>query len=201
MKICTKCKIEKKLSEFNKNNQQTCGLSCWCKDCMRFYIHTHYIQNKVRILKRQIEYRKFNPEKVRQSQRNYYKKNKVKIIKNSIEYERIKIQTDIKLKIVKSLRSRVYQAIINKSKSTKILLGCTVKFLKKYLESQFKEGMSWNNHEIHGWHIDHIKPCASFDLSKLEEQQKCFHYTNLQPLWAKDNLKKGSKYHGRSNSS
>ena len=53
--------------------------------------------------------------------------------------------------------------------------------------------MSWGNYGK--WHVDHIRPCASFNLVNEEEQKKCFHYTNLQPLWAKDNLSKGSKYY------
>jgi hypothetical protein len=65
--------------------------------------------------------------------------------------------------------------------------------LFKHLESKFTEGMSWSNYGYKGWHVDHIKPCASFDLSDPEEQKKCFHYTNLQPLWWYDNFKKGAK--------
>jgi desulfoferrodoxin (superoxide reductase-like protein) len=61
------------------------------------------------------------------------------------------------------------------------------------LEKQFKLGMNWDNYGRSGWHIDHIKPCASFDLTKKEEQLKCFHYTNLQPLWARENLIKSDK--------
>lgn len=53
--------------------------------------------------------------------------------------------------------------------------------------------MSWENYGIRGWHIDHIKPCASFDLSIIEEQKECFHYTNLQPLWWHENLAKSDK--------
>ena len=82
----------------------------------------------------------------------------------------------------------------SKSAATLELLGCSVEELKKHLENQFIKGMTWNNYGLHGWHIDHIKPCASFDLTKEEEQRKCFHYTNLQPLWAKDNLSKSNKY-------
>lgn len=72
------------------------------------------------------------------------------------------------------------------------MLGCTIQEFKIYLENKFKEGMSWKNRS--DWHIDHIKPCASFDLSKEEEQKKCFHYTNLQPLWARENILKKDKY-------
>ena len=61
-----------------------------------------------------------------------------------------------------------------------------------YLAAKFQEGMSWDNHGE--WHIDHIKPCCKFNLLDDEEQRKCFHYTNLQPLWSKDNLSKGGKY-------
>jgi hypothetical protein len=67
--------------------------------------------------------------------------------------------------------------------------------LKQYIETLFKPGMTWGNHGNFGWHLDHIIPCSSFDLTDVEQQKKCFHYTNLQPLWAKDNIKKGSKLH------
>ena len=70
------------------------------------------------------------------------------------------------------------------------MLGADANFVREHLEKQFKPGMSWANHTKDGWHIDHKIPCASFDLTKPEEQQKCFHYTNLQPLWARENLTK-----------
>ena len=73
------------------------------------------------------------------------------------------------------------------------LVGCTIEELKIYLEKQFKEGMTWENRGI-VWHIDHIKPISKFDLTNEEEQKKCFHYTNLQPLFAIDNLRKSNKY-------
>jgi hypothetical protein len=73
------------------------------------------------------------------------------------------------------------------------LTDCTMQFLRQYLESKFKSGMTWKNHGVYGWHIDHIIPISSFDLTKEEDQRKCFHYTNLQPLWAEDNMKKGNK--------
>jgi len=72
------------------------------------------------------------------------------------------------------------------------LVGCSIDFLKQHLENKFKPGMSWKNYGK--WHIDHIRPCASFDLRKPAEQKKCFHYSNLQPLWAKENLVKGKFY-------
>jgi len=97
------------------------------------------------------------------------------------------------------MRSRLYTALKknHKSASTLQLVGCSIQQLKEYLEKQFQKGMSWNNNNKKGWEIDHIIPCELFDLSKKSEQKKCFHYTNLQPLWAKKhkqkhvNLKKG----------
>ena len=93
-------------------------------------------------------------------------------------------------KLGQNLRNRINNALKHNWKSGHLLelLGCTIEFLKRYLQKQFRQGMNWKNYGK--WHIDHIKPCASFDLSIPEEQRKCFNYTNLQPLWAKDNLSK-----------
>jgi len=94
-----------------------------------------------------------------------------------------------------NLRSRLNSALKNNQKVGSAVndLGCSIEFLKKHLEKQFKEGMNWNNYGLYGWHIDHIKPLDCFDLSDREELLKACHYTNLQPLWAEDNLSKGSK--------
>ena len=72
------------------------------------------------------------------------------------------------------------------------LVGCTLAELCTHLETQFVDGMSWDNRK--DWHIDHIRPCGSFDLTDPEQQAQCFHYTNLQPLWARDNLEKSDAY-------
>ena len=77
--------------------------------------------------------------------------------------------------------------------STKELIGCSLEELKIHLENQFTKGMNWKNYGRNGWHIDHILPCASFDLTDLEQRKKCFHYTNLQPLWEIDNIRKSDK--------
>ena len=72
------------------------------------------------------------------------------------------------------------------------LIGCSLEYFIAYLESKFQDGMTLDNYGE--WHIDHIRPCASFDLTDPDQQRQCFHYTNLQPLWAKDNLLKGDKF-------
>jgi hypothetical protein len=73
-------------------------------------------------------------------------------------------------------------------------LGCSIEELKTHLESKFQPGMSWDNYGTKGWHIDHIKPLALFNLADSNELKKACHYTNLQPLWWQDNLHKGAKY-------
>jgi len=95
----------------------------------------------------------------------------------------------------RSLRARLWQSLKGKYHSIDIenLLGCSLEFAIHYIESLFLPGMSWNNWGLHGWHVDHIIPCASFDLSDINQRKECFRYTNLRPLWAKDNLTKGSK--------
>lgn len=80
-----------------------------------------------------------------------------------------------------------------KTSATAELLGCSIDELREHLESQWLPGMSWENWTKDGWHIDHIRPCSSFNLSDPEQQRQCFHYTNLQPLWWEDNLQKGAK--------
>jgi hypothetical protein len=92
--------------------------------------------------------------------------------------------------MLSNLRNRLYYTIKReyKDKTTKELLGCRLEKLKRHLEDQFEEGKTWDNYGE--WHIDHIKPCTSFDFTKEKDQKECFHYTNLQPLWAEDNLKK-----------
>jgi hypothetical protein len=125
---------------------------------------------------------------------NHITKIEKKVIKRNIEYERKKLKTDMRLVLKKRLRNRLYKVLKgnNKSKSTMELLGIPhLDFLKTYLECKFKEGMTWENRHL--WHIDHVLPCSSFDLTKPEEQAKCFHYTNLQPLWASENLSKGNR--------
>lgn len=94
------------------------------------------------------------------------------------------------------LRSRLY-SFLNKnttpSKEVLLYIGCDREELKKYLESKFTEGMTWDNRGRYGWHLDHIIPLSSFDLRKKSEILKGMHYTNIQPLWAKDNVRKSNK--------
>jgi hypothetical protein len=103
---------------------------------------------------------------------------------------------DSQYRMKMALHVRLYDAVKRnkgvKSAKTLELLGCTVEQLQTFLEAEFTDGMTWENYGE--WHIDHIRPCASFNLADPEEQKKCFHWTNLQPLWALDNIRKGDKW-------
>lgn len=208
-KLCPKCNKIKNFSEFNKETKRKYGIGVYCKECI--YIIAK--ENKDRINNYYKKWAKNNKDKIKISnakQRNknkqyykeYYKNNKEEHLKKCKIYSKNRRIKDIGFKILLNLRRRLAYAINGKDKSKKTteLLGCSIQQLKKYLESKFKSGMSWDNYGrgINGkgmqeWHIDHIIPCASFDLSKPEEQRKCFHYSNLQPLWAKENLEKSNK--------
>lgn len=157
----------------------------------------YYLSHKEQILNYQKEYRQNHKQKILQYLKNWRKYNKKYSQdynqthkKEKAKYERQRSLKDINYKLSRYLRTRIYITLKNnyKSKSTQQLLGCAIEYFKNYIEQQFTSKMTWKNYSRFGWHIDHIKPCASFDLSKSSEQQKCFHYTNLRPLWWKENL-------------
>jgi hypothetical protein len=165
-----------------------------------------YLKNKEKIKEYDRKYRKEIFNKKRRERRKTdpeYKRRCYLIMKKSRQkpefklkrniYLKNKLKTDFNYKLIHTIRVRVKDVLRghSKSDSTINMLGCTINELWIHLEKQFKQGMTRQNHGK--WHIDHIIPCSSFDLTKPEEQSKCFHYTNLQPLWASENLAKGSK--------
>ncbi len=97
-------------------------------------------------------------------------------------------------RVMHNVRTRLRELVLNKSARTSTLTGCTGSELVEHLTRQFENGMSWENYGFYGWHIDHIRPCASFDLTDPEQQRECFHFSNLQPLWAEDNLRKSDHW-------
>lgn len=98
-------------------------------------------------------------------------------------------------RVKRNISRRIHSALrhYKKSDSTMKLVGCSLGVLKRHIESQFTTGMSWDNYGQFGWHIDHKIPCAAFDLNEPSQQRKCFHYTNLQPLWWHDNVSQRDK--------
>ena len=159
--------------------------------------------NPETIQDRNARYRKANLEKVRAS-KTKYRENNLEVVRAGdrrwrtqnkaylATYKRNKKRTDIQTHLSSALRSRLYCAIKDgyKAGSSVKDLGCSLEDLKRYLEAQFVDGMNWANWSRDGWHIDHILPLASFDLTDRDQFLRAAHFTNLRPLWAKDNLKR-----------
>lgn len=122
----------------------------------------------------------------------YYENNRALIISKQVARDKDKYKNDLTYRLKNVLRNRLRIALKKNTKENKTLtyLGCSVSEFKIYLESKFEVGMTWENWTINGWHIDHIKPLDSFDLSSEEELSKASHYTNMQPMWADENRKK-----------
>jgi hypothetical protein len=133
-------------------------------------------------------------ENVLKDAKVYYHNNRQKVISRSVDYERRRMLVDTNYKLRKRIKARVKLALKRnyKSGSAIRLLGCSIDEFRQHLENRFTDGMSWKNYGE--WHIDHIIPCCLYDLTKVNDQKKCFHYTNQQPLWAIDNLKKSNKH-------
>ncbi len=144
-----------------------------------------------------INRRKNNPEYVRKLDAEWKLKNYDYVISKNHERWARRMKYDIpfklRVKLGNQLKAKLKAQKVRKKNSALEFLGCSIEEFKIYLESKFKSGMFWENHGRYGWHIDHIMPCASFDLTKEEDIKKCFHYTNMQPLWWKENLTKHDK--------
>lgn len=129
------------------------------------------------------------PEKVKA-------RNAIRDLKRNREYFAKRAKADPLFKLGNNLRHLVYNRFKarswGKSVRTQELLGCTFEEFAAHLQNQFKAGMTLENYGE--WHIDHIKPCAV--ATSPEELVALFHYSNLQPLWASENITKGSKYYG-----
>lgn len=150
--------------------------------------------NKEKVLASKRQYHQNNREKILANRRKYAENNREKNLARQRKYKKRKRATCPKFKMIHCLRERL-RAVLrgkNKSASTMALLGCTVEELHNYLEKQFVEGMTWENRGT-VWHADHMVPSTSFDLSDPEQQRRCFHFSNLQPLLASDNMNKGNK--------
>ena len=158
-------------------------------------LRKHYVLHKEDYSKKKKEYKNNNRDKVLKQKRESYYRNREQHLKTCVEYANKRRKADENYKLRHYLTTRIWWAVksqnTNKHDKFNNLIGCSINELKQYLSKQFKENMSWDNYG--DWHIDHIIPCCSFDLTKKEEQQKCFNYKNLQPLWAIDNIKKGGR--------
>ena len=170
----------------------------WAKDNkerLQLKRKSYYGNNKETLKEYRTNWKKSNKERIREQGKVYRKLNKTKITKDKQAYSKIKYKTDIQYRLKSSLRSRLKMAIKEDLKSGSAVrdLGCSISEFKLYIESKFQPGMSWDNWGQYGWHIDNIKPIASFDLTDRQQFLEVCHYTNLQPLWWQDNLLKSDK--------
>lgn len=207
-KLCKRCGLIKLLSDFYTDKRGVFGVRSTCKKCCievsnsspnrAINVRRYWLNNQASVRGSQKERYHNNIEGSRKYHREKMKRlrmhNPTYRAKSSAATLRryYKLKNDPIFLLRKTLRSRFLRAIKKEYKKTSCikLLGCSIPELRRHIQSKFKEGMSWDNHGIHGWHIDHIIPCNRFDLSRLDEQKKCFHFSNLQPLWASENLEK-----------
>ena len=180
-KVCAKCKLDKASVEYNKNIRRPNGLQPYCKGC-EAEIGGRYINQPAK--KKMAAIRRSKWAKAKRPKINARVSNK--------------LNTDVNYKIGEALRTRTRASIKRcangcKAGSAVKDCGCSMEFLRAYLEARFQPGMTWKNWGGHGWHIDHITPLDAFDLTNREQFLTACHYTNLQPLWWYDNLSKNSR--------
>lgn len=189
-KECNKCKQLKPLKDFYKDTTKKDGFGYTCKTCALNLIKTLYYQKNKK--DRTLYYHK-NREKIRKKQKEYEIKTRTKRRKYFRVWEKNKLKNDPIYKIRKYIGNRLRSALKRQRKNQSILdiCGIGLEAVRIHIEKQFKEGMSWDNYGK--WHIDHIIPISSFDLSDERELKKACHYSNLQPLWAEENLKKSNR--------
>ena len=188
-------KRKDKITEYNKKywqetkEEQSIKHKKWRESNIEYlkeYNKKYREKNGKEIDKRDWQKRK-NDKKYREYQKNYRR-----------EYDKNKRKNDPSYKLKQNLSRRIREVLksnnVKKNKRSLEYTGCTASELYKYLESLFIDNMSWENMGKGGWDIDHRKPVASFDLSNKEERKKCFHYTNLQPMWHEDNMQKKDSF-------
>jgi hypothetical protein len=182
MKRCGRCKIEKESSGFYTRSDGMGGpgaLRSVCKQCFNNQVVDNTRKLRVK-----------NPDRVLNRYRKYRKSAKGK--EKTQAYDSLP-----EVRMRRQLRRRILHALDGDSKSeaTLQLLGCSMDQFLGWIEVHFEEGMTWDNQGK--WHIDHKHPCINFNLQDPEQQKECFHYTNLQPLWARDNLRKATSVNFR----
>lgn len=145
--------------------------------------------NKQRLIARGV-----TKEDMNRLARERYRKAPLYFISYSKRYLYNRRRTDPAFRLLDNLRCRLREAVKTRRGRILNLVGCSIENLVSHLESQFKPGMTWENYGRGGWHVDHRKPCAAFNMSDVKQMLECFHFTNLQPLWHYENLKKGAKW-------
>ena len=210
-KQCTgPCGLVKCLTSFSKLHRGLGGRQSKCKSCVSEYDDKYrekkaphlkdlrtinYKKNREQVLAAQKAYRARNKEKKAIADKNYRERNKQRLNLAHNARCALRKKTDPVFRVILNLRWRVCSILKGHMKAAKTmdLIGCTKQDLMVHLQNQFRPGMSWNNYGP-VWHVDHIKPLIRFRMEEESEQRKAFHYTNLQPLFALENILKSSKH-------
>lgn len=213
-KVCSKCGELKSVNEFTPRPERSIGYRSKCKACERLCRNDYNRKNKEHVALLHKLWVEQNPEKAALKSEKYNKSEKGKAsrrradkkrLKSHNEYARQRYFTDPQWNMNMKLRRRVDRVLrqrkINKSAKTMELLGCAYSEYTAYIESLFTPEMTWEKVLSGEIQIDHIIPCASFDLTSPEQQKQCFHYTNLQPLWETTRTINGVEYMGNLNKS
>ena len=194
-KICSKCRKEKELFEFHKEIKGKFGVKAKCAACTTESSKIWKTQNREREQDNRRRWNQNNKERHSTATYKWRKENAKKHATYVAEYQANRKKIDPKFKLLSNVRSLLYNHLMRKNlkkhNSTFTMIGCSPQELKEYLEKQFKPEMNWENYGRNGWHIDHIIPLS---LAETEQEMLILcHYTNLQPLWAIDNIKKSNK--------
>jgi hypothetical protein len=180
MKTCSKCKEEKVFSEFNIDSRTKSGLRCICRSCQSIQNAKMHLQAGEERLEKMRKYKHANRDTLRVKE---------------LEYQKKKRKEDPFYRVKHNIRTRFTKLFNGKIKCKHSLeaLGCDLEFFKQYISEQFEPGMTWENYGHDTWHIEHIVPldAAKGDVERIYE---LWHYTNLRPMSAQENWKKGSKY-------
>ncbi len=182
MKICTKCGLNPRHSTLYICRECRIDYNNLNKNSIKEYNKTRYDNNKDVILEKIRIYHNLNKEDIKIYTKGWQQNNKEWINNYSSERYKNDIEFKLKLNLRNTLKNKIKAVGARKYKSSLKLTGCSIIDLKHHLESLFLPEMCWENHG-YIWEIDHIIPCSRFNLLLEEEQQKCFHYSNLQPLF------------------
>lgn len=188
-KKCNICQIIKPLGDYSKSSQHKSGFRNYCKECQNKMSKKYREKMSVELKIKRKTFALENPEKIKEWSKRTYQKHGKRISKE--RYEKVKSDPIQYLKVLmrRRIRGILQSKNLNKKLPSKDIVGCEYNELKLYLESKFIDGMNWENQGA--WHIDHIIPLSSAQTE--EEIYKLCHFTNLQPLWALDNIRKSNK--------
>jgi hypothetical protein len=237
-KVCSRCDIEKNVTEFYVNAHYAGGYTRRCVACVKAAASEWATQNADRRRKVRLDWNARNKEQKRTSASALRQRKLSKLGAVFLEHDRIRVKLwrvnnpaaaavvqarayrkrceekpeiekarralarkrmlahpirSIAYRLSGTVRSAIKRQSVSKTDRTVDLIGCTVPEFMAHIAKQFQPGMSWDNWALDCWHLDHIRPISSFDLRDRDQQRVCFHYTNYQPLWARDNISKGAK--------